>query len=98
MVTEKSRLHKLPNGINGGAHGAVAADHRRGFGGITGTQGKVPFFLIGRRKTLSPEVTYSVCRPGPPNTTLDGSHRQKPATGYVFPFSRAPAQNSAGLG
>ena len=47
--------------------------YSRGFGGITGDHGNVPFFLIGRRKTLSPEVTYSVCSSGPPNTTLDGS-------------------------
>ena len=39
---------------------------------MTDTQGNVPFFLIGRRKTLSPEVTYSVWRSGPPKTTLEG--------------------------
>ena len=39
---------------------------------MTATHGNVPFFLIGRRNTLSPEVTYSVCRSGPPNTTFDG--------------------------
>src|SRR6185503_13656449 len=37
------------------------SDHSRGLGGITATHGKVPFFLIGRLKTLSPDVTYSVC-------------------------------------
>ena len=40
---------------------------------MTGTQGKTPFFLMARRKTLSPEVTYSVCKSAPPNTTFDGS-------------------------
>src|SRR5438876_1467532 len=47
-----------------------STDHRRGFGGITATHGNVPFFLIGRRKTLLPDVTYSVCRLGPPKTTF----------------------------
>src|SRR5579872_3520008 len=31
--------------------------YSRGLGGITATHGKVPFFLMGRRNTLSPAVT-----------------------------------------
>src|SRR5262245_53802217 len=47
--------------------------HSLGRGGITETQGNVPFFLMGRLNTLSPAVTYSVCRSGPPKTTFEGS-------------------------